>query len=48
MHDIVIRLGRVTHLTDDVALLHHGVALVLQLADRTPDSLQGTLPGCCV
>lgn len=48
MHDVVIRLGCVTHLADDVALLHHGIALFLQLADRTSDGLQGTLPGCCV
>lgn len=48
MHDVVIRLRCVTHLTDDVALLHHGVALFLQFADRTPDGFQRTLPSCYV
>lgn len=48
VHDVVVGLRRVTHLADDVALLHHGVALVLQLADGTPDGFQRTLPSCYV
>ena len=48
MHDVVIRLGCVAHLADDVALLHHGVALVLKLANGATHGLHGALPGCCV
>lgn len=48
VHDVVVRLRRVTHLADDVALLHHGVALLLQLANRTSNGFQRTLPSCYV
>lgn len=46
VHDVVERLGRVADLADDVALLHHRVALVLELADGAAHSLHGTLPRC--
>lgn len=45
VHDVVIGLGRVTHLADDVALLHQSVALILEHMDGAADSLHGALPG---
>ena len=45
VHDVVIGLRRVTHLADDVALLHQSVAFVLKRMDGAPDSLHGALPG---
>lgn len=44
VHDVVVGLGRVTHLAYDVALLHHSVPLVLKLADGAADGLHGALP----
>lgn len=48
LHDVVVGLGRVTHLSDDVALLHHGVALIFELADGAADGLHGALSCRCV
>lgn len=43
MHHIVEGLGRVTHLTNDVALLHHGVPFLLKLVNGATDRLHGVL-----
>lgn len=48
VHDVVIGLGCVTHLADDVSLLHHSVAFLLKLADGPTHCLHGALPGSCV
>lgn len=48
LHDVVVRLGCVAHLADDVALLHHGVAFLFELANGETDGLHGALPRCCV
>lgn len=48
MHDVIIGLGCVTHLANDVPLLHHGVAFVFELANGATDGLHGALPCCCV
>ena len=48
VHDVVVGLGRVTHLADYVALLHHGVALIFELANGATDGLHGALPCGCV
>lgn len=48
MHDVVVGFGRVTDLADDVALLHHGVALLFKLANRATDGLHGALSRRCV
>lgn len=48
MHDVVVGLWRVTHLTDDVALLHHSVAFVFKFTDGAADGLHGALSCCCV
>lgn len=48
VHDVVIGLRCVTHLADDVALLHHSVAFFLELANGAADSLHGALSCCCV
>lgn len=43
VHDVVVRLWRVADLADDVALLHHRVAIVLEIADGAAHGLHGIL-----
>lgn len=48
VHHIVIGLRCVTHLANDIALLHHSVTFVLKLAYGATDGLHGALPCCSV
>lgn len=48
VHDVVIGLGCVTHLTNNVALLHHAVVFILKLTNGATDGLHGAMPCCCV
>lgn len=43
VHDVVVGLGRVAHLADDVPLLHDSVSLLLKAADGSAHRLHGTL-----
>lgn len=43
VHDVVVGLGCVAHLADDVALLHDGIAFFLKGADGATHRLHGAL-----
>lgn len=48
VHDIVVRLGRVAHLPDNVPLLHDGVALLLKRSDGATHPFHWARPCCSV
>lgn len=44
VHDVVVGLGRVADLADNVTLLHDGVALLLQHPNGAPHPFHGARP----